>query len=489
MKRANSITAKHNRARHIWFWFVPISSTILTVVLLSVASALELAGLFPVIIENSGYFRLGLGVSCVFFSSVAFALNLMQSAVGWSSRASVHRSTEVELHNVAFRLDKLGKYEGRGLSSRTHSTRARVNAIRELYRIDVYLKTMQQCTPPVPGCLNEMFYALAAKLQRICHHNPHSVTRLMHGGESIVRSGDSNPIPSDVHIDALSILGQEIENYFLYPLFLPKAHDVVAHTIVSLFARREEGNDDDDMERSGKDDRVTPAAPPIRPRDEYGDDSTDDSLCRMSTDSNQDDTEDEEIIFLSKANLSLPPGWCVGIDRNTGEKYYYNRKTGTSTWERPESTEEVTATVTSGAHSVDTSAVEVEGVDESSVANPTRPTDMEMTQENPDVVAGISTAASVDTPVIEVVFADEYSVASITCSTKQLKPLEAEDSTDSAERTNRNVIDDCNAQASFASVVDTPSSSSFQQQTRNELDTKTGRSMDMLTLLSPENFV
>jgi len=490
MKRANCIAAKHYRARHLWFSFVPISSTILTVVLLSVASALELAGMFPVIIENSGYFRLGLGVSCVFFSSVAFGLNLMQSAVGWSSRASVHRSAEMELVNVAFRLDKLGKYEGRGLSSGTHSTRARVDAIRELYRIDVYLQTMQRCTPPVPGCLYEMFHALAGKLQRICHHNPHSVTRLMHGGESIVSTGDSNPVPLDVHIDALDLLGQEIEKYFLYPLVLPKAHDVVARTIVSLFSRREEGNDDDDIERSGEDARVTPAALSIRPRDEYDDDSTDDSVGRISNNSNQDDSEEEEVTSLSKATLSLPPGWCEGVDPNTGEKYYYDRKTGTSSWERPASDEEVAATVTSVAHPVYTPAAEVEVVDESSIANSTRSTDMEMIQENLKEVVAISTAVYVDTSVTEVVLADESSVASIAYTTKQLKPLAAEDSIHVAEMANGNVKDDCDAQANFASVVDTATSaSSLQQQTHNELDKKPERSMDMLTLLSPENFV
>ena len=484
MKRANYIAAKHYRARHLWFWFVPISSTILAVVLLSVASAIELAGMSPVVFENSGYFRLGLGVSCVFFSSVAFVLNLMQSAVGWSSLASVHRSVELELGNVAFRLDKLSKYEGHGLSSGTHSTRARIDAIRELYRIDVYLQTMQQCTPPVPGCLYEIFHSLAGKLQRICHHNPHSVTRLMYGGESIVSTGDRYSVPLDVHIDALDLLGQEIEKYFLYPLVLPKAHDVVARTIVSLFARREEGNDDDDIERSGEDARVTPAALTIRPRDEDEDDSTDDSVCRISNDSDQDDMEEEEVTSLSKATLSLPPGWCEGVDPNTGEKYYYDRKTGTSSWERPESEEEVAATVTSAAHSVDTPSAEVEVVDESSIAKSTRSTDMNMIQENLEEVAAISTAVNVDIPITELLLADESSVASITCTTKQLKPLAAEEMTDG------NVKYDCDDQANFASVVETPTStSSLQQQNQNELDKKTEGSVDMLTLLSPENFV
>ena len=85
-------------------------------------------------------------------------------------------------------------------------------------------------------------------------------------------------------------------------------------------------------------------------------------------------------------------------------------------------------------------------------------------------MAAISTAVYVDTPVTEV--------------------IAAEDSTDVAEMARGNVKDDCNAQANFASVVDTATSaSSLQQQTHNELDKKPERSMDMLTLLSPENFV
>jgi hypothetical protein len=280
----------------------------------------------------------------------------------------------------------------------------------------------------------------------------------MYGGESIVSTGDSNLVPLDVHIDALDLLGQEIEKYFLYPLILPKAHDVVARTIVSLFARREEGNDDDDIEPSG------------RPRDEYEDDSTDDSVGRISNNSNQDDSEEEEVTSLSKATLSLPPGWCEGVDPNTGENYYYDRKTGTSSWERPASDEEVAATVKSAAHPVYIPAAEVEVVDESSIANSIRSTDMEMIQENLKEVAAISTAVYVDTPVTEV--------------------IAAEDSTDVAEMARGNVKDDCNAQANFASVVDTATSaSSLQQQTHNELDKKPERSMDMLTLLSPENFV
>jgi spore coat protein CotH len=109
---------------------------------------------------------------------------------------------------------------------------------------------------------------------------------------------------------------------------------------------------------------------------------------------------------------------------------------------------------------------------------------MKMIQENLEEVAAISTAVNVDIPITELLLADESSVASITCTTKQLKPLAAEEMTDG------NVKYDCDDQANFASVVDTPTStSSLQQQNQNELDKKTEGSVDMLTLLSPENFV
>ncbi|KAL3791864.1 hypothetical protein ACHAW5_002915 [Stephanodiscus triporus] len=533
MKRANSLAAVHYRARHLWFWFVPITSTILTATLLSLTSALELAGKLPVDVKNSGYFRLGLGISCVLFSCVALGLNLMQSKFGWSSRASAHRSAEVELGQVAFRLDKLGKYEGRGLTSGAHSMRARVDAIQDLYRVDVYLQTLQRCTPRVPECLEEIFYLLAIRLKSICQNNLHAVQApVMHRGESSVgtgdsnpvpldvhfdaldllvheiekylfyplfipkaddvvtregMAGDSNPVPLDVHFDALDLLGHEIEKYLFYPLIIPKAHDVVTRAIDNLFARRGEGNDDDDIVRSGEYARGV-RSPILH---EYEDESSDESSSGESHEESVDDTE-EKTTSPSRATPSLPPGWCEGIDPITGGKYYYNQKTGMSSWEKPESEEELVATVTSVAH-FGTPVMQVESVDESSAANySTRSTKqfktsedegliltegMEMTQEKLEEVTSTFTAASVDNTVTKVVLEDE--------SSKRLKPSEFEDSTEGAKMANKTVKDDYNAPANFVnseddvSIVDSPkSTSSLQKQTHNDM-----------TLLSPESFV
>lgn len=122
MKLANKLAAEHYKARHHWFWFFPISSIILTVMLLCLASTLELADVLPIVVGNVNDFRLGLSVSCILLSGVAFALAYLQTQFTWSSNASVHRSTELEVIQVAHRLDKLYRSEGRGLASSNHST-------------------------------------------------------------------------------------------------------------------------------------------------------------------------------------------------------------------------------------------------------------------------------------------------------------------------------------------------------------------------------
>ncbi len=231
MKRTNHFAAAHYRARHFWFWFVPISSSIFMSVLLSLATAVDV----------SGKSRVGLALFTGFFACVAFGLNFLQGKFGWSSRAEVHRSSEVELGQVAFRLDTLGKYEGRGLTTGSHSTRSRANAIRDLYRIDVYLQAMQRCTPPIPEDINEVFYLLASRLKGICLKYPNAVkARAYYEDEPNDDPADTNPVPVEMQIDALDLLGREIENYFLYPLFMPNARDVVSRTIDIFFAKPEE---------------------------------------------------------------------------------------------------------------------------------------------------------------------------------------------------------------------------------------------------------
>lgn len=231
MKRTNHFAAAHYKARHFWFWFVPISGSIFMAILLSLASAIDV----------SGKSKVGLALFTGFFSLLAFCLNFLQSKFGWSSRSDVHRSSEVELSQVAFRLDTLGKYEGRGLTAGSHSTRSRANAIRDLYRIDVYLQAMQRCTPAIPEAINEVFYLLASRLKGICLKYPNAVKLRSAYAFYDEEPSEDNPVPVEMQIDALDLLGREIENYFLYPLFMPNARDVVSRTIDIFFAKPEEG--------------------------------------------------------------------------------------------------------------------------------------------------------------------------------------------------------------------------------------------------------
>lgn len=229
MRRTHHFAAAHYRACQFWCWFVPISSSICVSVLLSLASVLD-------VLENM---QVALALFAAFFSCSAFGLNFLQGRHGWSSLASVHRSTEVELASVAFRLDTLVKYDGQGLTTGSHSTRSRANAIRDLYRIDVYLQAMQRCTPTIPNRINELFYLFASKLKEICVKYPNAV--MVRSDYYEEEYDPDNPVPLDMQIDALDLLGSEIEDYFLYPLFFPDAKDVSARTIDMFFAAPTEG--------------------------------------------------------------------------------------------------------------------------------------------------------------------------------------------------------------------------------------------------------
>jgi hypothetical protein len=113
--------------------------------------------------------------------------------------------------------------------------------------------------------------------------------------------GDRNPVPLDVHVDAMEMLGNEIENSLFFPLQFPHSPDVVTRTIDALFARRAEEKEYSDSESSDSDDEVLGQSRPIYHHTERG----------------------------------LPLGWFEGVARNNGEKYYYNIETGMSSWERP----------------------------------------------------------------------------------------------------------------------------------------------------------
>jgi len=233
MKRTNHFASAHYRARHFWFWFVPISGSMFMAVVLSLA----------IVVDSSGGSRVGLALVTAFFSCVALGLNFLRSRLAWSSHAEVHRSAEVELGQVAFRLDTLGKYDGRGLTTGSHSVRTRANAIRDLYRIDVYLQAMQRCTPAIPQAINDVFYLLVSRLKGICVKYPNTVKMRSAYAFHDEDPNSDDPVPVEMQIDALDLLGREIENYVLYPLFMPNGKDVVSRTIDIFFSNSEEQSD------------------------------------------------------------------------------------------------------------------------------------------------------------------------------------------------------------------------------------------------------
>lgn len=227
-KRANGIAARHYSSRHFLFWFVPISSCIFTSIVLVLTCALGVG-------DDA---RLGLALFSAFFSFVAFVLNFLQGKFGTMSRASLHRSARVEMIQVAFRLDKLGKYRGWGLTSGSPSTESCASAIRALHRIDVYVQAMRQCTPPIPKNIHEVCFLLVSRLKVICHKCPHAVKERLHYKEDDWGdvSGDANVVPLGMQIDAFNLLEEELTAYFRYPMFMPNAQDVVSRTIDIFFA-------------------------------------------------------------------------------------------------------------------------------------------------------------------------------------------------------------------------------------------------------------
>lgn len=227
MMRINHFASIHYRARHYWFCFVPISSCILLSGVLGLANAFNI----------SGSARLGLGLSTCAFLLLAFVLNLLQTRFGWSSRAEIHSSAQMELSQVSFRLESLTMYQNGKLLSASLSPDSRAHAIRDLYRIDVYLQAMQQCTPDAPESISEAFHLMASRMRLMWLRYPHTVKhRFAEYGEEPVDS--SSPVPVEMHMDALDLLGSEIEEYLFYPIFLPDPSKVVSRSIDIFFSPR-----------------------------------------------------------------------------------------------------------------------------------------------------------------------------------------------------------------------------------------------------------
>ena len=229
MKRVNHVACAHFRARHFWFSFVPTSACILMTLVLGLTGA---AGI-------TGDVQLAIALTTAGFALAAFGLNALQGQFGWSSRARVHRSAELELSQVAFRLDTLQQFEGDGLSSENHTVAERANAIRDLYRIDVYLQAMQRCTPDAPDKIAEAFYLLSSRLKQICLKYPHTVRkRAPDYGKGNEPVDPENPVPEEMHFDAMELLENEISRYALYPAFVPNPRETVSRTIDLFFAEQ-----------------------------------------------------------------------------------------------------------------------------------------------------------------------------------------------------------------------------------------------------------
>ena len=91
------------------------------------------------------------------------------------------------------------------------------------YRIDMYLQVMQRCTPNISDSINELFFLLASRLMGMFYDE---------------EPNPENPVPVEIQIDAVDLLGREIENYFL-------ARDVVLRTIDILFNKPAESGGGD----------------------------------------------------------------------------------------------------------------------------------------------------------------------------------------------------------------------------------------------------
>lgn len=226
MVRINHFASIHYRARHYWFFFVPISSCIFSSGVLGLANAF-----------NTGSARFGLGLSTCALLLLAFVLNLLQTRFGWSSLAEIHSSTLFELNQVSFRLESLTMYQNGKLLSASLSPDSRAHAIRDLYRVDVYLQAMQQCTPDAPEPISEAFHQMASRMRLMWLRYPHTVKNLF-AEYSEEPADSSSSVPVAMHVDALDLLGYEIQEYAFYPLFLPDPSKVVSRSIDIFFSPR-----------------------------------------------------------------------------------------------------------------------------------------------------------------------------------------------------------------------------------------------------------
>jgi hypothetical protein len=226
MRLMNYFTATHYRSRHFWFWFTPISSCIFLAGILSLTSAIDIGGMVT----------LTLSLCTAFFALLALVLNFLQARFGWSSLAQTHRSASFELAKVGKKLDDLQDYEG-GLSSRSVSSRSRANAVRDVYRTDVYLTALQQCTPKIPMPIDQSFRLLVSKMEHYGKKYPNAIKARLQDYEDEVFDPD-DPIPLEMQLDAFDLLCRNITRYTFFPLFLPKPQEMVGMTTTTFFSKQ-----------------------------------------------------------------------------------------------------------------------------------------------------------------------------------------------------------------------------------------------------------
>ena len=225
MRLTNYFTATHYRSRQFWFWFTPMSSCIFLTGILSLASA----------VDADGSTTTSLGLCTAFFSLTAFILNFLQTRFGWSSLAQSHRSASMELTKVGNKLEDLKEYEG-GLSSRSVSSRSRATAIREVYRIEVYLTAMQKCTPDIPMPIEQAFRYLVTKMEHFGEKYPNALKSRLRDYDDYEDFDPDDPMPLEMQLDAFDLLCHNIKSYGGFPLFLPNPDTMVGMTIATFFA-------------------------------------------------------------------------------------------------------------------------------------------------------------------------------------------------------------------------------------------------------------
>ncbi|KAL3804701.1 hypothetical protein HJC23_008516 [Cyclotella cryptica] len=228
LRLMNYFTATHYRSRQFWFWFLPISLCIFLCGILSLASAVDMVGLAPLI----------LSLCTAFLALVAFVLNFLQTRLGWSSLAQSHRLTSLELAQVGCKLEQLRKFEGGRLSSMSISSRSRAHAVRDVYRIDLYISALQKCTPDIPIPIDHAFHLLVSRMKSFCQKYPNAIkARLTAYDQETTIIDPEDPVPLEMQLDAFDLLCQEISSYALFPLFLPNPQKTAGKTVNIFFAK------------------------------------------------------------------------------------------------------------------------------------------------------------------------------------------------------------------------------------------------------------